>query len=224
MSRRLFHLRILKERREKRHEYFSWLMKNWIYTIFYLLIHLSYKDRNIYNSIFWTIWSKWCFLRSEKLCHLFWIRFKFFFVVISLRFIWSLFSARFTNSSHLRQLYDAISSCKDIDFDIFLNDIFKSHFWIEHHLKRNLFQHAVEIIIINVFSDVESFDSIVWLIIDIIFLNKTREFDFVFRFVRSFANDKRCCIVNIFTNDNRAKIKIWKWRKSLDSWQWKWVF
>jgi hypothetical protein len=78
MSRRFCHLRVLKKRRKIRHECFSWLMKNWVYTIFCLLIHSSYTNRNICNSTFWTIWLKWCFLRSEKLYHLFWTRFKFF--------------------------------------------------------------------------------------------------------------------------------------------------
>ncbi len=71
MFHHFYHLRILKKRREIRYECFSWLMTNWIYTISCLLTHLSYKDRNIYNSIFWTIWLRWCFLRSKKLYHLF---------------------------------------------------------------------------------------------------------------------------------------------------------
>ncbi len=77
MSRRFCHLRTLKKRREIRHECFSWLMKNWIYTISCLLTHLSYTSRNICNSVFWTIWLKWCFLRSKRLYHLFWTRFEF---------------------------------------------------------------------------------------------------------------------------------------------------
>ncbi len=77
MSRRSYHLRTLKKRREIRHECFSWLMKNWVYTISCLLTHLLYTNRNICNSIFWTIWLKWCFLRSKRFYHLSWIRFEF---------------------------------------------------------------------------------------------------------------------------------------------------
>jgi hypothetical protein len=68
-----------KKRREIRHKYFSWLMKNWVYTISCLLIQLLYMNRNICNSAFWTIWLRWCFLRSEKLYHLSWTRFELFF-------------------------------------------------------------------------------------------------------------------------------------------------
>jgi hypothetical protein len=79
MSRRSCHLRILKEKREIRHECLSWLMKDWVYTIFCLLIHLLYTSRNICNSVFWTIWLKWCFLRLKRFYHLSWTRFKFSF-------------------------------------------------------------------------------------------------------------------------------------------------
>jgi hypothetical protein len=76
MFHRFCHSRILEERREIRHECFSWLMKDWVYTIFCLLTHLSYTSRNICNSAFWTIWLRWCFLRSKKLYHLSWTRFE----------------------------------------------------------------------------------------------------------------------------------------------------
>jgi hypothetical protein len=79
MFRRSCHLRTLEKKREIRHECLSWLMKNWVYTIFYVLIHLLYTNRNICNSIFWMIWLKWCFLRSKKFYYLFWTRFELFF-------------------------------------------------------------------------------------------------------------------------------------------------
>jgi hypothetical protein len=103
MSRRLFHLRTLEKRREKRHEYFSWLMKNWVYTISYLLTHLSYKNRNIYNSTFWTIWLRWCFLRSKRLCHLFWIRFELFSCC---NFFFALSKACFQRVSQISFIFD----------------------------------------------------------------------------------------------------------------------
>jgi hypothetical protein len=79
MSHRLCHLRTLKKKPEIRHECLSWLMKNWVYTISCLLTHLSHTNRNTCTSIFWTIWLRWCFLHSERLYHLFWTRFEFFF-------------------------------------------------------------------------------------------------------------------------------------------------
>jgi hypothetical protein len=78
MSRRSCHLRTLEERREIRHECLSWLMKDWVYTISCLLTHLLYTSRSICSSVFWTIWLKWCFLRSKRFYHLFWSRSELF--------------------------------------------------------------------------------------------------------------------------------------------------
>jgi hypothetical protein len=213
MFRRFFHLRTLKEKREKRHEYFSWLMKDWIYTIFYLLIHLLYKDRNIYNSIFWTIWLKWCFLRSKRFYHLSWTRFEFFFCCnFSSFYLKLVFSAS--------RIFVSFSTTVRRDLELQ-----RHRFWnfSEYHfqisfLSRTSFEKKFVstrcwncyykriqrcwIIWFNRFAD--NWHN---------FLNKTRKFDFVFRFVRSFANDKRCYIINVFTNDNKTRIQIWKWKK-----------
>jgi hypothetical protein len=79
MFHRSCHLQALKKKREIRYECLSWLMKNWVYMITCLLIHLSYTSRNTCNSAFWTIWLKWCFLRSKIFYHLSWTRSEFFF-------------------------------------------------------------------------------------------------------------------------------------------------
>jgi hypothetical protein len=76
MSHHSFHSRTLKKRREIRHECLSWLKRNWVYTISCLLTHLSYTNRNTCNSASWTIWLKWCFLRSKRFYHLSWTRFE----------------------------------------------------------------------------------------------------------------------------------------------------
>ncbi len=107
-------------------------------------------------------------MRSKRFYHLFWTRFEFFFVVIFFRFFYGLFLTSFAYLSHLSHVYDAISRSKNVDFEIFLNNIFKSHFWIEHHLKKSLFYNVVQIIIVNIFNYVKSFNLIILLIINII--------------------------------------------------------
>jgi hypothetical protein len=138
MSRRSCHLRTLKERREIRHECFSWFVKDWIYTISCLLIHLSYTNRNICNSVFWTIWLKWCFLRSKRFYHLSWTRFEFFFCCnffsLFLKSVFNEFSKFVSSSIRVRR---DLAQQKRRFWD-FLNNIFKFHLWVEHHLKENL--------------------------------------------------------------------------------------
>jgi hypothetical protein len=169
-----------------------------------------YITRNTCNSVFWTIWLKWCFLHSERLYLYFEFNLNFFFITISFCSISSLFLERFTFLFYVRQELDSISSNKNVDFEIFLNDVFKSHLEVEHYTKNNYLQHVVEIVIVNVFNDVKLFNSIILLNNWHNILNMFREFNFVFRFVRRFASDKQYCIVIALINDNEKNFKIWK--------------
>jgi hypothetical protein len=210
MSRRSCHLRTLKERRKTRHECLSWLMKNWVYTISCLLIHLSYKDRNTCNSIFWTIWLRWCFLRSKRLYHLFWTRFElFFYCSFSLLFLESVFNVfrRFVSFSTIVRRDLELLKHRFWDFSeehfqiLFLNRTSSEKRFASTRCLNYCCKHTQRRWIIWFNHFVDNWHN---------FLNKIRKFDFVFRFVRSFANDKRCYIVNVFTNDSTKMIKTWK--------------
>jgi hypothetical protein len=210
MFHRFYRSRILKKRREIRHECFSWLMKNWVYTISCLLTHLSYKNRNICNSISWTIWLRWCFLRSKKLCHLFWTRFEFFFCCS--------FSSFFLKSV-FNELCMLISSSTRVRRDFAQQ---RRRFWnfFELHLQISFLswtsseRESASTRCLNCYCKHIQLWSIIWFnhFADNWhnFSNKTWKFDFVFRFIRLFANDKRCYIVNEFINDNKTMIKTWK--------------